>query len=920
MTTATAAAETITNAHHTVQLFYFGGPVAFSSDEVQGVVPDLGGNFDVNDPYNQFVEVFDGVFDPNQRPEINTMFSIISSGGQPPIGHALSYYFEVFADTPADYSLSNASVFIDLTRTTQHGGFAEGDTLINVSEVIGSPFNDIIRGASVSDFPADSIPTFINGINTQSNQHFTINNPGDNLLIGGNGSDVLEGRGGADILMGGSFSGDFDLDFASYESSPAAVTVRLAGIGSDTTTGIATGGDAQGDILLGIEGLIGSTFNDTLIGNSLNNTLAGGLGDDFLDGRGGINTVDYSRDHFFDQNDTADKVVVHLGLHGANGTGAEFNATFGSGPPNVLTINYQQVSVDTLVSIENVTGTAGPDEIVGNEQANTLNGRGSNGTLDGGLGNDTLIGGADNDTASYASHDSLSGEFGTISLGPSDSVAGHANYFIQFVFNGFATTQNVETDTLFGIENITGSNLNETLIGNAGDNILDGGFGNDTLIGNGGHDTASFVSHDTGSVPLGESDTISLGLNGADGSFTRSLPSQVLESDVLRGITNVTGSNRSETINGNEQDNILAGRGGSDTINGGLGNDTYDFRGPGQGSDRFFDTGGTDKVLIDSIDDILFSKRVNNEHDLQITVKSGTSTSTFTVVNQFAGSPIETVVDASGKSMVLATGFLGGDLPGIISGTSGDDFMDGRGGDDFLFGNGGNDHMLGGTGNDRLDGGEGNDVLDGGPGDDILTGGKGHDTFVFAPMTRNTPGSGNDVVTDFVHGQDHLDLRAFDTSFRALKTEDGHGEHGQGHHAEDDDRITMHVDGHDTLLEFAGGSVRITGITQLHADDFFFEKSSSSFTGTVAGLSGQDAIDFVDTGFGASSTPGSSGNAGNSGGTLPVGDGVHMANIALLGSYMASSFAAASGGQGGTLISEAAQASTHTPIVTQPHA
>ena len=270
--------------------------------------------------------------------------------------------------------------------------------------------------------------------------------------------------------------------------------------------------------------------------------------------------------------------------------------------------------------------------------------------------------------------------------------------------------------------------------------------------------------------------------------------------------------------------------------------------------------------------------------------------------------------------MVIATGLLGADLPGIISGTSGDDFMDGRGGDDFLFGNGGNDHMLGGTGNDRLDGGEGNDVLDGGPGDDILTGGKGHDTFVFAPMTRNTPGSGNDVVTDFVHGQDHLDLRAFDTSFRDLKTEDGHGEHGQGHHAEDDDRITMHVDGHDTVLEFAGGSVRITGITQLHADDFFFEKNSSSFTGTVAGLSGQDASDFVGTGLGASSTLGSSGNPENSGGTLPVGDGVHMANIALLGSYMASSFAAASGGQGGTLISEAAQASTHTPIVTQPHA
>ena len=147
------------------------------------------------------------------------------------------------------------------------------------------------------------------------------------------------------------------------------------------------------------------------------------------------------------------------------------------------------------------------------------------------------------------------------------------------MFNGFQTAQNVETDTLFGIENITGSNLNETLNGNAADNILDGGLGNDTLVGNGGHDTASYVSHDTGSVSLGESDTISLGLNDADGSFTRSQLNQVLELDVLRGITNVTGSNRSETINGNEKDNILAGRGGSNTINGGLGNDTYDFRG-----------------------------------------------------------------------------------------------------------------------------------------------------------------------------------------------------------------------------------------------------------------------------------------------------------------------------------------------------
>src|SRR5207302_3050137 len=140
-----------------------------------------------------------------------------------------------------------------------------------------------------------------------------------------------------------------------------------------------------------------------LTGNSLNNILVGGLGNDVLDGRDGIDTADYSQDHVIEFIPTAERVDVHLGLNNAAGTATEFKALIG---------HFQQLSVDTLISIENVTGTAGPDTIVGNERDNTLDGRGSDDTLDGGLGNDTLIGGGGNDTASYASHDSLSGEFG----------------------------------------------------------------------------------------------------------------------------------------------------------------------------------------------------------------------------------------------------------------------------------------------------------------------------------------------------------------------------------------------------------------------------------------------------------------------------------------------------------------------------
>jgi hypothetical protein len=92
-------------------------------------------------------------------------------------------------------------------------------------------------------------------------------------------------------------------------------------------------------------------------------------------------------------------------------------------------------------------------------------------------------------------------------------------------------------------------------------------------------------------------------------------------------------------------------------------------------------------------------------------------------------------------------------------------------------------------------------------------------------------------------------------------------------------------------------------------------EDSSSFAGTVAGLRGQDAIDLADIGFGAHPTLGYAANTDGSGGTLSVSDGTHMANIALLGSYMASSFVAASDGHGGTLISETAQSTTQL----QPH-
>ena len=372
-------------------------------------------------------------------------------------------FLALFDDTAVDYSLSLSPVFIDLLVPTQHGGFAEGDQLVHIFEVTGSPLSDVIRGSNSVGLLTGTIATF--------------HDPGDNILHGGNGNDVLEGRGGADVLDGGS-----GFDIASYESSPEAVNLRLPGVGADTQTGVATGGDASGDTLVSIEGLVGSRFADTLTGNALNNVLAGGLGDDALDGRDGIDTADYSRDHFFDNvgaHDTADEVVAQLGLGGGLGIGTKFKAVVVIPSSPVL---FVQESIDTLKDIENVTGTAGADNITGNELDNVLNGRDGDDTLDGGFGNDTLVGGPGEDTASFVSHDTgtlFRGEHDVITLGPGNSAG---SFIGTAVLVRGAPEQTVEADTLLGIEDVVGSNRSETINGNELNNVLDGRGGNDTSM------------------------------------------------------------------------------------------------------------------------------------------------------------------------------------------------------------------------------------------------------------------------------------------------------------------------------------------------------------------------------------------------------------------------------------------------------
>jgi serralysin len=112
----------------------------------------------------------------------------------------------------------------------------------------------------------------------------------------------------------------------------------------------------------------------------------------------------------------------------------------------------------------------------------------------------------------------------------------------------------------------------------------------------------------------------------------------------------------------------------------------------------------------------------------------------------------------------------GGRVEGWVDGGIGNDTLTGgadeddlRGGtdSDTLTGRGGDDILTGSLGGDSLDGGAGNDTLIGGTEKDRLTGGADADVFRFATAAEAGQGATADVILDFEHLVDVIDVSAF---------------------------------------------------------------------------------------------------------------------------------------------------------------
>ncbi|QXB56681.1 Ig-like domain-containing protein [Aeromonas sp. FDAARGOS 1415] len=131
----------------------------------------------------------------------------------------------------------------------------------------------------------------------------------------------------------------------------------------------------------------------------------------------------------------------------------------------------------------------------------------------------------------------------------------------------------------------------------------------------------------------------------------------------------------------------------------------------------------------------------------------------LTLKNGYAPSTVELYeyIKDNAKSFDVAGDTRGGHDK--LYGGLGDDILFGQGGNDELSGDAGNDTLYGGTGNDTLSGGLGNDILVGGLGDDILKGDAGADTFTWLKGDTETGKVAKDYIVDFSKSEgDKLDL------------------------------------------------------------------------------------------------------------------------------------------------------------------
>ena len=513
-------------------------------------------------------------------------------------GGATGYY--TLSETPlvAGRSYETLDYDTDPDVTAGDPAFSIDDYVEAGFEVDGTTGNDSIDAGYV-DADGDSVGGGNDTVLAGAGNDTVVAGAGDDTVFGGTGNDsVLGGAGndniggadGDDTLIGGAgadtLSGGAGLDIVDYSASDTAVNV-------DLSTGTYSGGDATGDTGSGIDGIIGSDFNDTLTGfdgvfdgGTTTNYIDGGAGNDFVDGLDGGDTLIGGADNDTVLGSGGDDVLY------GDGTGARwayevYTQDFSSANGQAFTIENgtlagsgTQDTLDIDALGQAATGQGDPDDFgviftstlyapdAGTYRFTTTSDDGSTLRILDSQGdplNFTNQTGNDGPFLDNDFHQGATTRWGEVTLEAGQTYTIEVRVWENAgseVLSGTVTapggieTSLDESELILGVETA------------AGDDSLDGGAGADLLFGGGGDDTLAAGENDTVlggdgddlfvlDIPAGSGTgtiTITGGEGGETGGDTLQLTADVGQGDITftNGNDSAGGLSGSFTVNGRQ--------------------------------------------------------------------------------------------------------------------------------------------------------------------------------------------------------------------------------------------------------------------------------------------------------------------------------------------------------------------------------
>ncbi|MER8460882.1 calcium-binding protein [Mesorhizobium sp. M1300] len=382
-------------------------------------------------------------------------------------------------------------------------------------------------------------------------------------LYGTSGDDVFHGAGGHTMI---GYSGNDtyyvdDVRDKEIEAAGGGTDKVLASLSHALSAGseielLATN-NPSGTTAINLNG---NEFAQTIQGNAGANVIYGGRGADMMVGYGGNDT--------YHVDNAGDKVVEAAG-GGADRVLASASYALSAGS-EIETLATNNPSGTTAI---NLTGNGFTHTIVGNAGINIITGGGGANIINGGGGADKMVGYGGNDTyyvdnAGDRVVEAVGGGADKVLTAVSHTLSAGSEIEI------LATTRLAATTAI----DLTGNEFAQTIQGNAGVNVLNGGGGADTMVGYLGNDTyyVDNVGDKVVEVAGGGTDKV---LASVSHALSAGSQIELLATSTPTGTTaiNLTGNAFAQTIQGNAGANVINGLGGADILTGNGGNDAFVF-------------------------------------------------------------------------------------------------------------------------------------------------------------------------------------------------------------------------------------------------------------------------------------------------------------------------------------------------------